>query len=60
MTNPGYNPDGTPKFKVKDRDLEARYEEHARRVEEERMRNRWWKGRMFKAAQDLLARIKWL
>lgn len=60
MTQPGYDEDGNARFQMKDRDDAVRQAERAARIEAERMRNRWWKGRMFKAAQDLLARFKWL
>lgn len=59
MTQPvGYDEDGNPRFKIKDRDddLDARYEEHARRVEEERMKRRWDFGRMFKNAVEWIKR----
>lgn len=56
--NEGYNPDGTPRFKTKDPDM--RQVERAERIELEKAKNRWSMGRMFKAAQELLARFKWL
>lgn len=60
MTNPGYNEDGTPKFKTADREAKAKKAERAERIEIERADNRWWKGRMFKAAQELLKKHGWL
>lgn len=59
MTNPvGYDEDGNPRFKIKDRELEDRYAEHERRVEEDRMKRRWDFGRMYVAAVAWLKKTK--
>lgn len=57
MVNPGYRPDGTPRFQEKsdeDKQLEV---ERAERIELERMKRRWDLGRMVKRATVWLARI---
>lgn len=58
MTNPvGYDKDGNPLFKVKDRD-DTRQAERAERIEEEAKKRRWDLGRMFRAATELVNRMR--
>lgn len=45
-------------YKTKEPD--PRKDERAERIELEKAKNRWSMGRMFKRAQELLARLKWL
>lgn len=53
MSDDGYNPDGTPRFRIKDRD-EITKEERAERIELEKAKNRWAMGRLFFRTLELL------
>ena len=59
MTNPvGYDKDGNPLFGTRNEEREAEQARRAARIEAERVRNRWWKGRMFQAAVALVNRMR--